>query len=154
MGGTSRLKFPGLKSLYLKVISEPILQDGTYAPLNVKTKEIRILVFDPNHNTGDDIISATLTHKKLAPIEFELEMIEYGARSYVSGSLENPKTILLNNKPINVTSNLVKAFLHLVRLSYRRNLSIDALCINQNDLVEGDFQHLRSFSCWKHIWIL
>ncbi|PVH74162.1 hypothetical protein DL98DRAFT_430035, partial [Cadophora sp. DSE1049] len=59
----------------------------------------------------------------------------YVALSYTWGDANDTLTIYLNNAPVQVTSNLHSALLHM-RAGLTRELWVDAICINQKDDVE------------------
>jgi hypothetical protein len=64
----------------------------------------------------------------------------YEALSYVWGSEDKPQSIIIDNQSLNVTQNLHTALLHLQDHSFSRILWIDAVCINQTDSKEKEYQ--------------
>jgi Heterokaryon incompatibility protein (HET) len=68
------------------------------------------------------------------------EFPEYEALSYVWGSQEDLRTILLENKEFSITNNLFVALQLLRRKDTDRYIWIDALSINQNDIEERNAQ--------------
>lgn len=64
----------------------------------------------------------------------------YSTLSYVWGTVENAKTVLVNGRTLKVHKNLW-LFLNTARQHFAdRNLWIDAMCINQHDLQEKNHQ--------------
>jgi hypothetical protein len=63
----------------------------------------------------------------------------YDALSYTWGDSANRRQIKLNDKPFAVTANLLTARLYLRSCSEVRSVWIDALSINQSDLLERNF---------------
>ena len=95
---------------------------------------IRLLTIHPD--SANDTIECSLHQVPLrsAPA--------YYALSYVWGDVSNPKLIILNGHPFQVTENLHSA---LLRFQSDPKLSssyfwIDAICINQNDVDEKSKQ--------------
>jgi hypothetical protein len=64
----------------------------------------------------------------------------YEALSSTWGSEDKPKSIIIDNQSLNVTENLYSALLHLQDHSFSRILLIDAVCINQTDTKEKEYQ--------------
>lgn len=60
----------------------------------------------------------------------------YEALSYVWGSPENPRSILIEGYDLTVTANLHVVLSRLRDRFVERFLSVDAICINQKDLKE------------------
>jgi hypothetical protein len=65
---------------------------------------------------------------------------KYEALSYVWGSQENPKTIHLNGQTLFITQNLHQALIRLRKPAKDRVIWIDALAINQSDILERNTQ--------------
>lgn len=101
-----------------------------YEPLQYDS--IRILILHPSSNDSDPI---TCTIKDARPSNTSLE---YEALSYTWGSDAQPKEILLDNgrarKPIG--ENCYHALRSLRLRDKDRQVWIDAICINQEDLEE------------------
>jgi hypothetical protein len=57
----------------------------------------------------------------------------YEALSYVWGSKQNLKSIILDNQSFDITPNLFSALQHLRDDKFPRVIWVDAVCINQND---------------------
>ncbi|KIM96237.1 hypothetical protein OIDMADRAFT_148668 [Oidiodendron maius Zn] len=107
--------------------NEPI-----YQPLSFEAEEIRRLQLDRDH-AGSSIICSLKTFK-LA------ETPPYQALSYYWGDSKIRRPIKLNGQPFQVTVNL---FLCLERLNLRDDyewLWIDALCIDQQNIKEKEYQ--------------
>lgn len=65
---------------------------------------------------------------------------KYQALSYCWGSEENPQTIFIGDEVLQVTQNLRSLLRHLRSSSEVLTLWIDAVCINQSDLDEKNWQ--------------
>lgn len=77
---------------------------------------------------------------------------EYVALSYVWGNSDNMREISINGKPVQVTKNLESALRILrdklpMRLGVR--LWVDALCINQKDIMERNTQVQRMWEIYN-----
>ncbi|PQE06066.1 heterokaryon incompatibility protein [Rutstroemia sp. NJR-2017a BBW] len=70
------------------------------------------------------------------------DMEAYEALSYVWGPSDSSSSIVVNDQPFRVSSLLFQALVHLRDKKTPRALWIDALCVNQNDLVERSSQVL------------
>ncbi|KAL2068382.1 hypothetical protein VTL71DRAFT_16480 [Oculimacula yallundae] len=81
-----------------------------------------------------DVVKCTLQVTKLA------DAPPYEALSYVWGDPDPPDYIMCNGHRKSVTPNLGSALKHLRFRDRDRLMWIDALCINQNDLVERSSQ--------------
>jgi hypothetical protein len=82
----------------------------------------------------EDRIECTLTTTMLDnPGAFE-------ALSYVCGSSNDPKKVIVDGIPLEVTDNLYSALLHLRDQNSIRHLWVDAICINQFDTEERNEQ--------------
>ncbi|KIN08291.1 hypothetical protein OIDMADRAFT_98373, partial [Oidiodendron maius Zn] len=65
----------------------------------------------------------------------------YEALSYVWGSLKNPKNAIMSDgSSISITNNLDIALRHLRYTTEDRQLWVDSLCINQEDIKEKNSQ--------------
>lgn len=103
-----------------------------YEPLNAHHREVRLLTIIPSEFADD--IRCTLAKASLDEGPF------YEALSYVWGSPQYTRQIYLDEAPYNVTSNLESALRHLRYVDRPRVLWVDALCINQRDLLERNSQ--------------
>jgi hypothetical protein len=64
----------------------------------------------------------------------------YEALSYVWGSEEKPKTIIIDGQSLCITQNLYTALVHLQDSGCSRTIWVDAICINQTDEKEKERQ--------------
>lgn len=64
----------------------------------------------------------------------------YEALSYMWGDVQLTETILINNQEVSVRRNLWSALLHIRQRDRPRLLWVDALCINQDDILERNSQ--------------
>ncbi|KAN0106852.1 HET domain containing protein [Hyaloscypha variabilis] len=103
-----------------------------YKPLNAHRKEVRLLTIIPNEFAED-------IHCSLARVSLD-DAPSYEALSYAWGSPQCTRQIYLDEVPYAVTNNLESALRHLRYLDRPRVLWIDALCINQRDLLERNSQ--------------
>jgi hypothetical protein len=67
---------------------------------------------------------------------------DYTAISYTWGSLEERKTIIINEVPVTVRRNLAAA-LDRLRSTHVYKIWVDAICINQDDVNERNSQVMR-----------
>ena len=100
-----------------------------YSRLN--SDEIRLLVLLP----GSDKLECELIHCQFQNFADGAGK-KYEALSYMWGPLTPTDVITVNGKSCVVRRNLWKALLALRHKDQPRNLWIDAICINQNDLQE------------------
>jgi len=103
--------------------------------------DIRFIVLQAGEST--DLIECKLTFGHLDALP------KYEALSYVWGSQANPKTIHLNGQAIFVTQNLHQALVRLRKPAEDRLVWIDALAINQSDILERNAQVLRMSIIYK-----
>lgn len=96
--------------------------------------EMQILSLLPNADP-DATICCTLSYRLR-----EEASRSYDALSYFWGSLDKPKTISIDGKPISVTRNLFAALRQLRDPTKVVQLWVDALCINQMDDDQKSFQ--------------
>jgi hypothetical protein len=64
----------------------------------------------------------------------------YEALSYVWGSEDKPQSIIIDNQTLNITKNLYALLLRLQNYSCSRIIWVDAVCINQKDEEEKQYQ--------------
>ncbi|CZR56622.1 uncharacterized protein PAC_06511 [Phialocephala subalpina] len=108
-----------------------------YKPLNFTTFEFRLLVIMSIRNgDNDDTIQCSLDHSLL------IEPPEYRALSYCWGDPGRTARIIVNGHPVQVTTNL-EAALREMRHQGLMMIWVDALCINQCDVVERGLQVSR-----------
>lgn len=107
-------------------------EDFQHTPLSGHD-EFRTIILHPAKDPGSliecEIVQSALC---LAP--------EYEALSYVWGSNTVPRYIRLDDKVLQITSNLYEGLLALRRESEPRHLWVDAVCINQRDTEERNQQ--------------
>src|SRR5277367_3747830 len=104
-----------------------------YLPLDVSRNEIRLVILKPSRSFKTEV-SCTLVHRSLdseAPFE---------ALSYTWGDASSKRLIFLNERMFLVTKNLNTALRQLRYTQDERVIWIDALCINQYDIVERNHQ--------------
>lgn len=94
-----------------------------YTPLDASRKEIRLLRLMPEWEWAE--ISCAVQVVALA------EAPRYEALSYVWGSKEDKRTILVDGEPLLVTRNLHAAMRGIRNHDEERVVWIDAICINQ-----------------------
>jgi hypothetical protein len=94
--------------------------------------EIRVVEIMPAKSFDDELICYLRT-VRLA------QKPNYEALSYAWGDSADRRQIKLNDKPFAVTANLWTALLYLRSCSEVRSVWIDALSINQSDLIERNF---------------
>lgn len=116
--------------------SLPLALNAIYTPLDPHLPEIRVLKLLPSASF-DTRLECRLVHRPLYG-----DSHGYEALSYVWGQPKFTAGITLNNEPYFITPNLELAMRHLRRPSVERTLWVDALCINQHDLVERSQQVL------------
>lgn len=121
------------------VVSRACLPRDTsaiYQALDPHLPEIRVLKLLPSASF-DAPLECRLVHRPLYG-----DADGYEALSYVWGGKEFTAEITLETEPYFITPNLEMAMRHLRRPSVERTLWVDALCINQHDLVERSQQVL------------
>lgn len=100
--------------------------------LPLKRDEVRILVLYPGH--FDDVLQAHLQPASLSSTG------DYEAISYVWGKSTQEREIHLNSVPFGITSSLHSALWAFRHTTEARRLWADAICINQEDLLERNEQ--------------
>ena len=136
--------------------ARPSHKPGIYSPLSSGAREIRLLVLHPAlrpswdvkcdliktaldpHTSARDRLWARYDYGVRQPINLARPL--YEAVSYVWGDQSNTRSIRLNGRDVQVTENLDAALRSLRRPTSRRLLWVDALCINQANLVEKSSQ--------------
>ncbi|KAG4437865.1 hypothetical protein IFR05_006667 [Cadophora sp. M221] len=112
-------------------------------PLLDRTQHVsRLILLHPG--TQPDPITCSLLHLPLSIVENpdtkDEEISRYIALSYVWGSPNPQRSITINNQPFPVGPNLYSALQH-VRLEHAQRLVwVDAICINQSDIEERNWQ--------------
>jgi hypothetical protein len=102
-----------------------------YSPLT-SAREIRLVILEPG--SDDDPISCRLLHAELGKLEYEALSYEWG-----DASNEDPD-ILINGKDVQIRQNLRIALWHLRPKDDERYLWIDAMCIDQWNVLERNHQ--------------
>lgn len=115
-----------------------------YKALDPHLPEIRVLKLLPSASF-EARLECQLLHRALYG-----DSDGYEALSYVWGGNEFTAEIVLNNEPYSITPNLEIALRHLRQPSAERTLWVDALCINQHDLVERSRQVLLMKDIYAH----
>lgn len=127
--------------------SESSASPSSRLPLPMEKIEVEDFEYAPLH--GRDAIRTMKLHPATdssTPIECELILSDlsvkpdYDALSYVWGDKSVPRYIKLDSKVFQVTSNLYEALLALRVGSNPRCLWVDAICINQRDIIERNQQ--------------
>lgn len=112
-----------------------------YRRLDEDRQEIRLLEIKPAVN-DDDLLKCELISVPLSTT------LDFSTMSYVWGDVTITKEIAVNGQAFAVTTNLVSALRYL-RMHFRlnslysdipRRLWIDAICINQADIMERNIQ--------------
>ena len=106
-----------------------------YGRLDPETKQIRILTIKRSY------LPSTQLRCELHQISLG-DAPQYRALSYVWGDQSNKKSIIVNNKHLEIGSNLWTALIHLRRRTKDVTLWCDAVCINQEDMSERNHQVL------------
>ncbi|VUC35938.1 unnamed protein product [Clonostachys rosea] len=103
-----------------------------FHPLNPDKSEIRLLTISPG--TDQDDLRCSLEVRSL------LSNPKFEALSYVWGDATIKHKIILENAPYEITSSLRSALYRLRQPSLPRIVWVDALCINQCDTSEKNYQ--------------
>lgn len=112
----------------------PIVCPYESVPLNNTAGEVRLMTLLPG--TFDQKIEAKLNTTLLIPGHIP----KYEALSYCWGPSTDPQTIAVNGRSLNVTQSLATALPYLRLQDKARVLWIDAICVNQSDLLERSLQ--------------
>ncbi|KAH9220267.1 heterokaryon incompatibility protein-domain-containing protein [Leptodontidium sp. 2 PMI_412] len=112
----------------------PIVCPYESVPLNNTAGEVRLMTLLPG--TFDQKIEAKLSTTLLIPGHIP----KYEALSYCWGPSTDPQTIAVNGRSLNVTQSLATALPYLRLQDKARVLWIDAICVNQSDLLERSLQ--------------
>ncbi|KAF2469448.1 uncharacterized protein BDR25DRAFT_289012, partial [Lindgomyces ingoldianus] len=137
--------------------SVPLLSDyissspkNIYSPLPLGDTEIRLVTIVPG--ILEDPMVCILEAVSLdSPLAYE-------ALSYVWGNLDDSRTIIVNNAPADVTSNLDMALRYIRHPEELRTMWIDAICIDQSNTVERNQQVRMMTSIYRRahtvlIWV-
>jgi hypothetical protein len=113
-----------------------------YSKLDPLRREIRLLTIYSSEDHTEPI------HAGLHVVSL-YHHLQYEALSYCWGSKENQRSISLLGQEVKITTNLHSALLRLREERHPRILWIDALCINQEDVVERGSQVLLMENIYK-----
>lgn len=119
------------------------MESFQYDPLDLETRSFRLLRLHRGRDKEEiecDIVEAFLDQDDTVPFE---------ALSYVWGSLDMPRSIRLNRKHLNVTTNLEIALQNLRVEHEDRILWVDAVCIDQNNVPERGHQVIQMGSIYS-----
>lgn len=103
-----------------------------YTPLDVHNREIRLLTLHYGEAHQDVTITLSVVSLNDKP--------KYEALSYVWGDSNNTSTISLDGYDFSVTQNLFKALRSLRQSHTTRIFWVDAICVNQKDILERNSQ--------------
>ncbi|KAH8672833.1 heterokaryon incompatibility protein-domain-containing protein [Tricladium varicosporioides] len=116
-----------------------------YEPLDYSTDASRLVVL--RRGQRDDEIKCNLVPLPLsvleAPDDKTIEISRYEALSYVWGPQKDPFLIDIDSQDFPIGRNLYSALIHLRLEGEDRLLWIDAICINQDDIQERNWQVSR-----------
>lgn len=101
---------------------------------HLRRNQIRLFVMEPASNGTTEI------RGRLIPADMYHPMPRYEALSYAWGSPEKTKSIMCNSKEIRISGNLHAALSRPQKDESKRILWIDAICIDQDDIVEQGLQ--------------
>jgi hypothetical protein len=108
--------------------------DFSYRPLDSGAHEIRLIHLLPRSScsleTNDQSLWANLEHISLDSSP------AYAALSYTWGDTESSESIMLDGKTLKIGKTLTQALMHLQHDDKTLVLWIDAVCINQADMLE------------------
>jgi len=105
----------------------------SYQPLN-GAKKTRLLVLQPCKVFSDDLTA------ELREISLEDPTVQYEALSYVWGTSQGSVQITCQGRSIAITPNCASALRYLRRTRQPRALWVDAVCIDQNNILERNDQ--------------
>lgn len=105
-----------------------------YQPIPTAKNVVRILVLLPG--TRGSRLSCTLQCGNLD----DSKLIAYEALSYAWGDSQLSRLIWVNGKVMGISQNLESALEHLRHPSEPRNLWVDAICIDQGNVLERNEQ--------------
>lgn len=114
---------------------DPFPNQRHYPPLEAHGRQIRLLTLEPNPDFNAPIICFTKQHSLDWNPHYEALSYTWGDPGDISKT-----PVLINNHETRISNNLEIALRHLRYHYDHRMLWIDALCINQDDLVEKNTQ--------------
>ncbi|PMD29414.1 HET-domain-containing protein [Hyaloscypha variabilis F] len=116
-----------------------------YVPMSESTDASRLIVLHPG--AREDEIKCNLIPLPLsileAPDDKKSEVSQYEALSYVWGAQIDPVLIEIDGQDFQIGRNLYSALINLRFEDKDRLLWIDAICINQDDIAERNWQVSR-----------
>lgn len=127
-------------SMRFKGNIRPLAERYQYSPLREDAQEVRLVTLLPGTLSAPirvDINTTRFTENNIPQLE---------ALSYTWGVLKNPREILVGatgSIALTVTQNLAEALMCLRYEDMSRTLWVDAICVNQQDLVERSQQVKR-----------
>ena len=113
-----------------------------FAHRRLEADEIRLVTLLPNSSPSS--IQCTISHHRIE------EFPNYDAISYCWGDQSRLQKIVLDGVDFSITESLWQALLHLRSTTERRILWVDAICINQDDLMERNHQVKRMFDIYRN----
>lgn len=113
-----------------------------YSPLSKGPRSIRLLRLLP-YQIDKAEIRAELLEYSLQ--DSQRSHHSYEALSYVWGGLNTTRSILIGDEELDITPNLHAALLRFRDPEFPRILWVDAVCINQRDEAEKEYQ-IRSMA--------
>ncbi|KAE8442466.1 hypothetical protein EG329_003309 [Mollisiaceae sp. DMI_Dod_QoI] len=122
-----------------------------YQPLDTKVDATRLVTIKPAANDSDPIVCS------VARVTFS-QRPNFEALSYRWGTEDADMTISINGRTFFVRRNLHDALLFLRRFSRSLPVWIDAICINQEDIAERNWQvrimpHIYSRATTVLVWL-
>ncbi|KAK3335505.1 heterokaryon incompatibility protein-domain-containing protein [Cercophora scortea] len=117
---------------------------------DLKPGEFRVLLLEPGK--GNDTVCCRLFVCRLS------DEVPYEALSYAWGDATKTRLIICDGQPLRVANNLYHALRSLRHVARPRLLWIDALCINQENVVERGHQvkemrHIYSNGARTLVWL-
>jgi hypothetical protein len=107
--------------------------------------DIRLLHLEPISSLDRNSMKCTLQHVRLS------DKPRYEALSYMWGPIEM-RPLEINGKRYDVRENLWQALFHLQKADATRVLWIDAVCINQDDIDERNYQVSQMGMIYHKAW--
>jgi hypothetical protein len=129
----------------------PAAAPGTYSPL--KHWQVRVLCLEPGDKDDNIIIRLEAVHlsasERCAILQSSGDEAPYHALSYSWGHRGTLTTIECNGLPFSVLASVKEALKTLRHATTPVWLWIDAICINQHDLIEKANQISRMFTIFR-----
>lgn len=142
--GLSEMDSVFVEKIYQLARQGPEPPEYPYQPLDKNIKEMRVLILLPNADSTAEI-QCRLERRCMK------EKQSYAALSYVWGEANGKDSphIQLNEVPFLVTPNLYSALKNLRHPTRTHVLWVDALCINQRDINERNYQVAEMKTIYK-----